>query len=167
MALALAAAGCGSSDESLSVKEGEPVTVDDLSYNVAITRFLNPADQEDQGYLTGQPDPPAGKSYLAVFLQVTNQGDALARLPKDFTVTDTSGDEFAPIDSNSLFALELGGKLKAGATAPQPESTAASGPIEGSMILFRVNEDVTESRPLVLDIPSTTGGESGEVELDI
>jgi hypothetical protein len=167
LALAAIAAGCGSDEHELTVKEGEPIELDDLSYNVQITRLLNPADGEDKAYLAGQPNPPRGKEYLGVFMQVHNEGDSPRTLPRDFIVRDTGGKEFEPVPSESLFALELGGRMKADATAPEPESTAANGVIQGAMVLFLVNADVTESRPLTLDIPSSSGGEVGEVELDI
>jgi hypothetical protein len=167
LVLAALAAGCGSSADELDVAEGEPIVLNDLSYNVAITRFLNPSDPEDKAYLAGQPEPPAGKLYLAVFMRVHNQAEDARRIPTDFKVTDTAGDEYDPVRSDSLFALPLGANMAANATEPEAESTAANGVIEASMVLFLVNEDVTESRPLTLDIPSTTGDEAGEVELDI
>jgi hypothetical protein len=49
---------------------------------------------------------------------------------------------------------------------PEPESTAANGPIQGAMVLFLIDEGATELRPLILDIPSSTGS-VGEIELDI
>ena len=49
---------------------------------------------------------------------------------------------------------------------PEPESTAANGPIQGAMVLFLIDEAATEDRPLILDIPSSAGA-AGEVELDI
>jgi hypothetical protein len=167
LVIASLAAGCGSDSSDLKVKEGEPMVLDDLSYNVEITRFLNPADPEDKAYLVGQPDPPTDKLYLAVFMQVHNTADSERTIPTDFQVTDTAGDEFAPVQSKSLFALPLGGKMVANATEPDAESTAANGVIQGSMVLFEVSDGVTESRPLTLDIPASQGGEVGEVELDI
>ena len=59
-----------------------------------------------------------------------------------------------------------GGKVGANEQLPQPESTAANGPIQGSMVLFLISQAATEDRPLTLDIHSPSGP-VGEVELDI
>jgi hypothetical protein len=42
--------------------EGQPVTVDGLSYNVYITRQLNLRDPEDHDYYSG-PEAPRGFEY--------------------------------------------------------------------------------------------------------
>ena len=57
-------AGCGDDEPELDVIEGEPIEADDVSYNVVISRFLNPDDTEDEGYLVGQPPPPPGRAVL-------------------------------------------------------------------------------------------------------
>jgi hypothetical protein len=174
-ALALAAAllvgvvlsGCNTNPETdLSVDEGQPVKLGDLLYNVEISRFLNPSDPEDRAYLAGQPAPPNDKLYLGVFMLIQNESDTAQEVPTDFKVVDTEGTEFKPIPSDSLFALELGGQVGANDQLPEPESTAANGPIQGSMVLFLIDENATEDRPLTLDIPSSSGS-TGEVELDI
>jgi hypothetical protein len=164
---ALLLAGCETDPESdLSVDEGQPLKLGDLLYNVQISRPLNPADPEDKAYLAGQPPPPDDELYLGVFMLIENEGHAAQSVPADFAVTDTEGDEFEPIPSRSLFALELGGTVPGDRQLPDPESTAANGPIQGAMVLFLVPEAATEARPLTLDIPSPEGT-VGEVELDI
>ena len=60
-ALALAAVGlavsaCGYSSDSKDVKEGEPVKLGDVQYNVVFSRYLNPNDNEDSAFLVGQPE---------------------------------------------------------------------------------------------------------------
>jgi hypothetical protein len=174
VALALASAlvagtlsGCETNPESdLSVEEGQPMKLGDLLYNVQISRFLNPSDPEDEAYLAGRPPPPNDKLYLGVFMLIENEGDTAQDVPADFKVVDTEGTEFNSISSDSLFALELGGKVGANEQLPAPESTAANGPIQGAMVLFLIDEAATEDRPLTLDIPSPSGP-AGEVELDI
>ena len=159
--------GCESDPESdLSAEEGQPMKLGELLYNVQISRFLNPRDQEDEAYLAGQPPPPNDKLYLAVFILIENESDTPQEVPADFTVVDTEGTEFSPIPSNSLFALELGGTVAGNDQLPEPETTAANGPIQGAMLLYSIDEAATEDRPLILEIPSPDG-EVGEVELDI
>ena len=159
---------CGETDpeSDLSVEEGQPMKLGELLYNVQISRFLNPRDPEDEAYLAGQPPPPNDKLYLGVFMLIENEADTVQEVPAEFTVVDTEGTEFHPIPSDSLFALELGGTVAANEQLPEPESTAANGPIQGAMVLFLIDEAATEDRPLILDIPSSAGL-AGEVELDI
>ncbi len=49
---------------------------------------------------------------------------------------------------------------------PAPDTVAAAGPTQGALILFLVDDDVSEERPLELEIESAAGGE-GLIELDI
>jgi hypothetical protein len=160
-------AGCDTAPENdLSVDEGQPMKLGDLLYNVQISRFLNPSDPEDKAYLAGEASPPNNKLYLGVFMLVDNEADTAQDLPADFKVIDTEGTEFKPVPSHSLFALKLGGKVPANGALPEADSTAASGPIEGAMVLFLIDQSATEDRPLTLEVPSTSG-QIGEVELDI
>jgi hypothetical protein len=159
--------GCGDHpDSDLSVGEGQPLKLGDLVYNVQISRPLNPTDPEDKAYLADQPPPPNDKLYLGVFMQVENDSDTPQELPSEMTVVDTAGSEFQPLPNRSEFALDLGGTVPGDRQAPDLESTAANGPIQGAMVLFLIDEAATELRPLRLDIPSPDG-EVGEVELDI
>lgn len=182
-AAAAVLAGCGE-EEELEVIEGEPVHLGDLSYNVQITRFLNPGDPEDQGYLSGLEPPPPEQAYLGVFLTIENEGDETAEIPDGIHVVDTQGDEYEPIPNESPFALPLPGEagvtgaegvppsdedptsIEPGGEVPEPDTIPAYGPIGGSMLLFRVDETVAENRPLELEIPGESG-ETGKVELDI
>jgi hypothetical protein len=166
LASGVAAVGCGGDDESLEVEEGEPVELGDVSYNVSITRFLNPADSEDGAYLEGLPEPPHGELYLAVFMQIENDGDDPQAIPEDFTILDTQKIEYPAVETDSLYALELGSDIPPGGELPEADTTASNGPIEGAMVLFQVNELVTENRPLFLEIPAPSGP-PGEIKLDI
>jgi hypothetical protein len=170
VAAAVAAASllsaCGASEDETSVSEGEPITVGDLEYNVVISRFLNPDDTEDAGYLVGEPPLEGDQLYLGVFMQVSNESSDDVFLPQSFTVTDTQGTKYEPIDSESPYVLPLGGSIPGGGQLPEPDSTPATGPIEGSMVLFRITQASTENRPLEMEIPSSSG-EPGTVELDI
>ncbi len=163
----LALAGCDTDPEAtLDVDEGQGMQLGDLLYNVQISRFLNPKDDEDKAYLVGQPPPKRNQFYLGVFMQVQNTSGAPQQVPTGFRVTDTVGTEFKPVPSHSLFALDLGGTVPQNGELPKPETTAANGPIQGAMVLFLVDSAAVEDRPLVLDIPSSTGA-IGHVELDI
>jgi hypothetical protein len=161
------AAGCGN-DLSHESDEGVPIKLGDLEINVQETRFLNPSQADDRDYLEGQQLPtPAGMSYLGVFLTIDNKGDHAVRLPTnaDVSVTDTTGAAYESVPSHTAFAAPLGTELAGGAELPGPDTPAQSGPVQGSLVLFLVNQGVSENRPLKLEIEFE--GETGEITLDI
>lgn len=174
-AVAAFAAGCGSEEETTTtdgqaaklVVEGEPLELGDLRFNVAITRFLNPSDVEDAEYLEGLPAPPVGSDYLAVFMTIENEGDDDLIIPaaEGMTVEDTGGQLYEPIETDSLFALELGADLPAGGEAPEADTAAAGGPVQGSFVLYLIPKEAQELRPLELEIDAD--GELGIIELDL
>jgi len=166
VALALPLAACGTEEEELDVIEGEPIEADDVSYNVVISRFLNPDDTEDRGYLVGQPPPPPDEQYFGVFMQVANEGEEETVLPDEMTIKDTLDTQYTPLETESPYALPLGGPLAPGDEFPVPDSIAYDGPTGGNLILFLVEEASTENRPLELEMPLPSG-KVGLVELDI
>lgn len=165
-ALALGLAACGEEHPS-EVVEGEPIELGALSLNVQLTRFLNPADREDSEYLEGLPPPPLDHSYLGVFIEAENDGDDDAALPRaeQMRLLDTTEQPYAPIESDSVFAFDFGQLLAPGESIPLPDTAAAAGPIQGQVVLFLVDQVVSENRPLKLEL--SADGAYGEIELDI
>ena len=164
LVFATASAACGESETSEGV-EGEPVDVGGLSYNVQITRFLNPDDAEDSEYLAGQPPPEPGKSYLGVFLVIENDSDEPIASASGYTIIDTLDTEYDAVDSDSPYALDIGAEVPADGVMPLPNTTASTGPNHGSLLIFPVSDDVSDNRPLHLEIQSSDG--TGDVILDI
>jgi hypothetical protein len=165
LGLAVPLAACGA-EEELDVAEGEPIESDDVSYNVVISRFLNPDDTEDEGYLEGQPPPPPGEQYFGVFMQIKNESEEDITVPEELTIIDTLDNEYEPLETESPYALPLGSSLPAEEELPEANSIAADGPTQGSLILYLIEEASTENRPLELAVPLPSG-EEGTVELDI
>ena len=169
-ALALAAAAlvisaCGYSSDSKDVVEGEPVKLGELQYNVIFSRFLNPNDNEDSSYLVGQPQLPPGHSYFGVFFEVQNESEEAQTLASSFTITDAGDQTFDAISSKSLYALPFGGEVESQEQIPVLDSTPQQGPIEGSLVLFKLPASASENRPLTLEIPGPEG--PAEVTLDL
>jgi hypothetical protein len=162
---ALATAGCGAKHE-LDIVEGEAVQLGDLSYNVQLSRFLNPGDSEDHYYLTGQGRLPSSKDYFGVFIQIKSRSGRAQPIPRGFTIEDTQGNRYSPRPSSSVFALDLGGRIEPHSSAPAPDTPAASGPTQGALILYILRSDITENRPLHMLIPAPHG-EPARVKLDI
>jgi len=164
-AMAVALSACGHSSDSKEVVEGEPVKLGELQYNVVFSRFLNPEDNEDAGYLVGQPQPPPGSAYFGVFLEVQNESEEPQTLASSFTITDADHETFDAIPSESLYALPFGGHVESQEQIPILDSTPQQGPIEGSLVLFELPASASENRPLTLEIPGPEG--PGEVSLDL
>lgn len=154
---------CGS-EEGLEVEEGVPVELGPLEYNVLFTRFLNPDDTEDRAYLIGQPGLAADEHYLGVFLQVENHGDEPSPLPTQLTIVNTEDEELHSLPSTSEYALELGSEVAPDEEVPAPDSTAATGPIQGALVLFLIPDAAAELQPIHLVIP---GGEEGDAEVQL
>jgi hypothetical protein len=169
-ALALAAASvfvsaCGYSSDSKDVVEGEPVQLGELQYNVIFSRFLNPNDNEDSAYLVDQPQLPPGQTYFGVFFEVQNESEEPQTLAGSFKITDANERDFEAIPSDSLYALPFGGNVESQEQIPVLDSTPQQGPIEGSLVLFRLPDSASEARPLILEIPGPEG--PAEVTLDL
>jgi hypothetical protein len=167
----LVLAGCSRHHESPE-PEGQTVKVHDLSYTVYITRQLNLRDPEDRDYFRG-PEAPPGFAYYGVFIQVCNDfNHAPQRVPvSNFKVVDTEGKEFrpTPLPPTDVFAYRPE-KLGAKQCVPIAGSAPATGPIGGSLLLFKLPISAIQNRPLDLEIDPPVAGETPEsqkVELDI
>jgi hypothetical protein len=174
-AVALVAAGCGQKDSevrTLGETEGLYVDVGPLTYQVQISRYINPADVEDSAYLHGlsasdrklAPD----QVWFGVFMRVQNYTDQTHSTASDITIRDTQKNVYRPVaidTAQNVFAYSsrpLGGS----AVLPDPESLAAQGPIGGSLILFKLNVDSTQNRPLELEISEGEGARAF-IDLDV
>jgi hypothetical protein len=164
--VALGATACGYESHETEVVEGEPVELGDLEFNVIFSRYLNPADNEDSAYLVGQLPPPEGSTYFGVFMEVQNETGEPQFLPEAMHISDVDGEEYEPVESESLYALEFGGEVEPEEQVPVLDSTAQLGAIEGSLVLFLLDEEASANRPLILHIPGE-GDEEAEVTLDL
>ena len=174
----LAAAGCGANSETgyqvAATDEGQYLEVGGLKYQVQISRQLNPNDNEDRSYLVGLPSgtstqPPVGEEWFGVFMRVQNDGDRTGRATSDYTITDTQGNTFRPVALGPQNAFAYRPRtMVPGDLIPLPDSAAASDPIQGSLILFKLRQDDLQNRPLTLKIGSGNGpGQTASVELDL
>jgi hypothetical protein len=166
LALSAALTACNTSEDKQNLSEGEPVQLGDLQYNVLFSRFLNPYDVEDKGYLVGQPLPKPHQLYLGVFVEIFNKNKSTSvTVPSGWTITDTEHKNYYPLPSKSPYALHLGAPIGPEDQAPALDSTAQVGPIAGSLVLFSIPDSATEDRPLRLIIPGVGG--PAEVNLDV
>jgi hypothetical protein len=169
-------AGCGNKEANYTLAETEGTYVDvaGLTYQVQMSRYLNPRDPEDMQYLKGlaqgvSADPPVGKIWFGVWMRVKNYSKETLRTASvsQFTITDTEENEFTPttLASSNPFIYEPL-VLQHSQVLPAPDTAQASGPIQGSLILFQLDTDDLQNRPLVLHISQGEGAEA-EVDLDL
>jgi hypothetical protein len=172
-AAAFGLAACGSSEGEKHggeeiVVEGEPFEVGPLRYNVLFTRPLNRYDVEDREYLVGQPDAGSDELYLGVFVQIQNTDEEKAhRIPETFELVDTSGRRFDNLETESIYRLNTGTLLGPGKDEPAIDSTPQVGPIQAAMLLYKVDDETLELRPVELEIPGEEEGEVVRAELDL
>jgi hypothetical protein len=171
---ALFATGCGNKLETRTVGETEGLylDVDDLKYQIQISRYLNPNDVEDRAYLKGLPEgtaQPAGdETWFGVFIRVSNSTDHEVVPANDFQILDTQDNVYRPVplDANvNLFAYKPD-PIPAKGLIPQPDSTASTGPIQGSLLLFKVKTNSLQNRPLEFRFRRGSGTQ-GIVDLDV
>ena len=96
---------------------------------------------------------------------IENETDDAAAVGDRLHVVDTLDNEYELVESESPYALDIGAEVPAEGQLPLPNTTAATGPNQGSLLIFPVGDDVSDNRPLELEI-QTFGG-SGDVMLDI
>lgn len=161
----LTLAACGANhEEKEGIVEGEVVALGDLEYNVLFTRPLNINDVEDAEYLVGKQEPAANKIWIGVFVKIHNASeDASHQIPESFEVETTSGKRYSNIESESIYALQPGVTLEPQGNLPEIDSTPQVGPIQASMLLFLMDRDSTEERPVKLIIE----GEDGPATVDL
>ena len=170
-----ALAACGDKEDIRTLGETEGVYIDigGLKYQVQISRYLNPADVEDEAYLVGVPEderPDDNETWFGVFLRVQNTGDEPLPAAREFTIEDTEGNEYEPVELDNtvnVFAYEPRDVPPKG-LIPHPDSAAGNGPIQGAALLFRLTYDTLQNRPLEFHIVSPDDpDEVGIVDLDV
>ena len=172
---ALLFAGCGNKEEggvTVADTEGIYLDVDELKYQVQISRYMNPNDVEDRSYLIGLPDstsePTGDETWFGVFIRVQNTTDETIAPANDFEIVDTQDKIYRPIplDTNiNPFAYKPDPIAPKG-LIPEADSVASEGTIQGSLLLFKVKTESLQNRPLEFRFKRGSGTE-GVVNLDV
>ena len=175
LASALLAAGCGNKHEggvTVADTEGIYLDIDELKYQVQISRYMNPSDIEDRAYFAGLPEgttqPGGEETWFGVFIRVQNQTDRAIAPANQFEIVDTQDNVYRPIplDANvNPFAYQPN-PIGPRSLIPQPDSVAAEGTVQGSLLLFKVKTESLQNRPLEFRFRRGSGTE-GVVDLDI
>lgn len=174
---ALTLSACGSDHGPITRGELESVNVQagNLVYQVQISRALNPKAVDDSQYLEGVAEPTLTRDeqWFGVWIRAQNTTDTVQESTDEFAVLDAAGNEYHPVeiaDSNP-FKYAPRPVEQAGGNGqpllPDPDSASGSGPIQGSMLLFKVPYSIYQNAPVELEIVPTEGGEASTVLLDM
>jgi hypothetical protein len=172
-------AACGNHpDEQARVvhlaNEGLYLRLGELTYQVQISRQLNPDDIEDRYYLKGVPAAQRqlkpNEVWFGVFMRVENAtGTALAP-SGDIKIVDTQEAQYRPLtlDATNDFAYRPSDAIPPNDVLPVPDSPAYDSPIRGSLLLFKLTLTTLGNRPLELEIQGNRGApQTGVIDLDV
>lgn len=171
---ALTAAGCGGHQGQRTSAETEGLYLDvgEMTYQVQISRYMNPADQEDRAYFAGMPEGaaqlPGDEAWFGVFLRVQNETEEPHRAAGNIVIEDTQEKKYRPVGlgDENLFAYRAD-IVPPESVSPQADTIAGQGPVaNGRLVLFRLKIETLQNRPLRMLI-SEGAGEPSEVILDV
>jgi hypothetical protein len=176
--LAIALGGCGRStltgvsQDELSAG-GEPYfNLGNVTYQIEISRQLNPFGVEDVQYLAGVKDAqdlPANQLWFGVFLWAKNQDKQVQNTADTFEIVDSGGTVYRPTPLNASVNPYAWTKqaLSQNQIEPLPGSTASNGSTGGGLILFKLNDAVYDNRPLTLKIFKPGDPKPADISLDL
>ena len=143
-----------------------------VTYQVQVSRQLNPFDTYDVQYMAGvktAQDLNAQQFWFGVFLWAKNQTNHNVQTADKFRLLDSAGDVFYPVHLNpsiNPFAW-TSQTLSPGAVEPADGSIAAAMSTAGGMILFKLNQGVYANRPLTLQVFAPGSSKPSDVSLDL
>jgi hypothetical protein len=173
-AAALALGACGNKEDTIRSGETEGIYLDvgQLKYQVEISRQLNPSIPEDRTFLSDIAPAEAKlgpqELWFAVFVRIENETDQAQTPASRYTITDTQGHEYRPVSigRGNPFRYTTDPVPPKG-VAPHPDSVAGEDTsIAGRELLFRLQRETLDNRPLELTIESASGTKATDV-LDV
>ena len=171
---ALLASGCGNKQETVTLgdTEGIYLDIDDLKYQIQISRYMNANDVEDRSYLLGLPastaQPTGEETWFGVFMRVQNSTDKTVAPASDFEIVDTQENVYRPIPLDTginPFAYKPD-PIAPKSLIPEPDSVASETTIQGSMLLFKIKTESLQNRPLEFRFKGGSGT-TGVIDLDV
>ncbi|HET9093496.1 MAG TPA: hypothetical protein VFN36_00305 [Solirubrobacteraceae bacterium] len=177
-ALAVGLSGCGRPVHPNGVSQGELSDGAEpyfwtgaVTYQVQISRQLNPYDTYDVQYLSGLKDAQhlaPQQFWFGVFLWAKNQSGHPARTADRFEIVDSAGNVYrpTPLPNTNPYAWTQQ-TLSPNGIEPMAAGAAASSPTGGALVLFKLNQSVYSNRPLTLKIFAPGSRRASNVSLDL
>jgi hypothetical protein len=187
LVVALAVAACGSSSvkqattqpAALSghevgneINDGSYIQAGPITYQLQISRELNPYSVQDKPYVQGLPagfaPPTANQLWYGVFLWAKNQHHKPYRTAANFKIVDTQGITYYPIKLNPALNpfVWQPTTLPYEGTSPGEDTIQSQGESQGGLLLFKLNSSSYSDRPLTLYILNHRGQKLGSISLD-
>jgi hypothetical protein len=143
-----------------------------VTYQVQLTRALNPFSTEDVQYLSGiagAQQIPADELWFGVFLWAKNQTSHNVTTTDTFKIVDSEGTVYQPVTLNPSINpyAWTSQTLAPDGIEPAADTTASYGPTQGGLILFKLNDSVYANRPLTLEIYAPGQSTPSRVSLDL
>ena len=156
--------------------EGVYVSAAGVSYQVQLSRELNPSATEDVSYLRGLPPltakPSGQEEWFAIWMRAENLGKKpVQMLPLDrYSLEDTQGNVYKPVPLTAANPLRYQPvTIPAHTTIPLSDSSPYFSPTQGEEMLFKINVSAYQNRPLTLHLlgPGSPGQELADVSIDL
>lgn len=177
MALAVGLTACGHKEahptQADANNNGGYIDAGPVSYQLQISRQLNPYSAEDSSYVKGVPagtsSPTASQFWYGVFLWAKNQTHHDQTTINSFEITDTEGTTYYPLklDTNANPFAWTSQTLRPNEIEPGPNTVAASGPTQGGELLFKLSTTAYDNRPLTLWLLGPGNKKLGSISLNL
>jgi hypothetical protein len=151
--------------------EGIYVDLDELKYQVQISRQLNPLIRADRDYFEGisrfDRDLSSDQVWFGVWMRVENDAEQAIASAEEFEIHDTQDNIYRPVEigRTNVWAYRRA-VVQPDELYPFPETPAAERQPNGALLLFKVERVSLDNRPLELVIKSESGSEA-IVNLDV
>ena len=143
-----------------------------VTYQVQVSRQLNPFDTYDVQYLAGVQGAQsisAQQFWFGVFLWAKNQSGRTEETADKFEIVDSAGDVYPSTQLNpgvNPYAWTQQ-KLSPNSIEPVADSAASDSSPGGALVLFKLNQSVYSNRPLTLKIFAPGAKKASSVSLDL
>ena len=184
VAFAAALAGCGVNDQpaqrnqsyqavnaQVAETEGIFLDIEELKYQVQISRQLNTGIIQDRDYVSGLSEADRtlapDQEWFAVFMRIENPGEKPHPNAVDFEIRDTQENVYRPVrlGPENVWAYRPA-VVDAKELYPGTNMPAGERPPYGKLLLFKVRRFSLDNRPLELIITGRNG-QQGIVNLDV
>jgi hypothetical protein len=155
--------GAGSSGAADANNNGNYVKAGPLTYQLQVSRELNQYLPMDSEYVTGLPKQDSklnpNQLWFGVFLWAKNETSRTLTTSDNIDIVDTQGTMYHPVKLDPAVNPYVwrSESLPPGATEPNPNTTAGTGPTGGRLLLFKLNDSIYDNRPLTLQIRAPSG----------
>ena len=157
----------------LAETEGIYVTVDDVKYQIQISRILDPASPEDQAYLRGAArDGDAGRRRGLVRAsscasRTTPTSRTRSPTSSSSTTRRATSSSRSSSTPRSTCSSTSPSELEPGTVYPELNAPASDNTIRGGLLLFKIPAASLGNRPLEFEIESPSGGENAIIDIDV